>query len=93
MFVAFQIEQDFRLMFGEVTSNKFLERWPTTFKRKIIEESHGLVPTSELLDLMRNAESADEVENGILIFIVGAHHVFSEWYRFLMKCNCGIMST
>ncbi|KAL7827661.1 hypothetical protein SRHO_G00333790 [Serrasalmus rhombeus] len=58
------IEQDFRLMFGEVTSNKFLERWPTTFKRKVMEESHGLVPTTELLDLMRNAESAVEVENG-----------------------------
>ncbi|KAL7877266.1 hypothetical protein SRHO_G00039090 [Serrasalmus rhombeus] len=58
------IEQDFRLMFGEVTSNKFLERWPTTFKRKVMEESHGLKPTTELLDLMRNAESVVEVENG-----------------------------
>ncbi|KAL6454885.1 hypothetical protein MHYP_G00363320 [Metynnis hypsauchen] len=46
------IEQDFRLMFDEVTSNKFLERWPTTFKRKVMEKSHGLVPTTELLNLM-----------------------------------------
>ncbi|KAL7857977.1 hypothetical protein AOLI_G00180790 [Acnodon oligacanthus] len=29
-----------------------------------MEESHGLVPATELLDLMRNAESAVEVENG-----------------------------
>ncbi|KAL7882948.1 hypothetical protein SRHO_G00006060 [Serrasalmus rhombeus] len=58
------MEQDFRLMFDEVTSNKFLERWPTTFKRKVMEESHGLVPTTDLLDLMRNTESAVEVENG-----------------------------
>ncbi|XP_045067959.1 uncharacterized protein LOC121555062 [Coregonus clupeaformis] len=58
------IEQDFRLLFGEATANKFLEKWPTTFKAKVIKESHGLVSTTELLDLMRNAESAAEVENG-----------------------------
>ncbi|XP_030279373.1 uncharacterized protein LOC115585259 isoform X2 [Sparus aurata] len=58
------IEQDFRLQFGEVTANKFLERWPTNFKAKVVKESHGLVPTTELLELMCNAESAAEVENG-----------------------------
>ncbi|XP_034757289.1 uncharacterized protein LOC117962231 [Etheostoma cragini] len=58
------IEQDFRLLFGEATANKFLEKWPTTFKAKVIKESHGLVPTTELLDLMRNADLAAEVENG-----------------------------
>ncbi|XP_045072438.1 uncharacterized protein LOC121558142 [Coregonus clupeaformis] len=58
------IEQDFRLLFGEATANKFLGKWPTTFKAKVIKESHGLVSTTELLDLMRNAESAAEVENG-----------------------------
>ncbi|XP_076132518.1 uncharacterized protein LOC143139258 [Alosa pseudoharengus] len=58
------VEQDFRLLFGETTANKFLERWPTTFKAKVIKESHGLVPTTELLDLMHNAESAAQVENG-----------------------------
>lgn len=64
MCVTLQIEQDFRLLFGEATANKFLEKWPTTFKAKVIKESHGLVSTTELLDLMRNAESAAEVENG-----------------------------
>ncbi|XP_076733107.1 uncharacterized protein LOC112431838 [Maylandia zebra] len=58
------IEQDFRLLFDEVTANKFLERWPIDLKSKIVKESHGLVPTSELLELMCNAESATEVENG-----------------------------
>ncbi|CAI5670013.1 unnamed protein product [Oreochromis niloticus] len=57
-------EQDFRLLFDEVTANKFLERWPIDLKSKILKESHGLVPTSELLKLMCNAESATEVENG-----------------------------
>jgi len=75
MCVTLQIEQDFRLLFGEATANKFLEKWPTTFKAKVIKEIHGLVPTTELLDLMRNAESAAEVENGmngtVLLLIVG----------------------
>ncbi|GAA6066085.1 uncharacterized protein LOC113118512, partial [Tachysurus ichikawai] len=59
-----RIEQDFRFLFGDATANKFSEKWPPTFKATVIQESHGLVPTTELLDLMRNAESAAEVENG-----------------------------
>ena len=62
---ALQIEQDFRLLFGEATANKFLEKWPTNLKTKVITESRGLVPTTELLDLMRNAESTAVVENGM----------------------------
>lgn len=58
------IEQDFRLLFGELTANKFLEKWPTSLKAKVITESQGLVPSTELLDLMRNAESTVVVENG-----------------------------
>ncbi|XP_043960385.1 uncharacterized protein LOC122824168 [Gambusia affinis] len=58
------IEQDFRLLFGEGTANKVLEKWPTSLKSKVIKESHGLVPTTELLDLLRNAELAAEAENG-----------------------------
>eukprot|EP00064_Thunnus_orientalis_P018274 superscaffoldBa00004156_g18369 len=58
------IEQDFRLLFGEVTAHKFLERWPTDFRAKVVKESHALVSTTEFLGLMHNAESAAEVENG-----------------------------
>nr|XP_043888719.1 uncharacterized protein LOC122773835 isoform X1 [Solea senegalensis] len=65
------IEQDFRLLFGEATANKFLEKWPTNLKRKVITESHGLVPTTELLDLMRNAESTAEIENDDVCWSVG----------------------
>ena len=63
-FFKLQIEQDFRVMFGEQTANKFMERWPTTFKAGVIKESHGLVPSTDLLDLMRNAETSTEVEKG-----------------------------
>ncbi|KAK6321366.1 hypothetical protein J4Q44_G00083420 [Coregonus suidteri] len=59
------IEQDFRLLFGEATANKFLEKWPTTFKAKVIKESHGLVFHHRTLGFdAHNAESAAEVENG-----------------------------
>ncbi|XP_039463414.1 uncharacterized protein LOC116316415 isoform X1 [Oreochromis aureus] len=58
------IEQDFRLLFCEATASKFLERWPINLKAKVVKESQGLVPTSELLELMCNAESGTEVENG-----------------------------
>lgn len=70
---ALQIEQDFRLLFGEVTANKFLERWPTDFRAKVVKESHGLVPTTELLGLMHNAESAAEVENGMTGTVFNHH--------------------
>ena len=33
-----KIEQDFVELFGEATSNKFKERWPTAFKDKIIAQ-------------------------------------------------------
>lgn len=29
-----QIEQDFRLLFGELTANVSLEKWPTSIKQK-----------------------------------------------------------
>nr|XP_061841665.1 uncharacterized protein LOC133622749 isoform X1 [Nerophis lumbriciformis] len=58
------IEQDFRLLFGEVTANKLLETWSNGLKAKIVRESHGLVPTTEVLELMCNAKSGADTENG-----------------------------
>ncbi|XP_029547342.1 uncharacterized protein LOC115149023 isoform X2 [Salmo trutta] len=55
------IEQDFVLLFGEGTSVKFLERWPTTFKEKIIILSKTLSKATqgaELQELIQMAESA-----------------------------------
>ncbi|KAK6316930.1 hypothetical protein J4Q44_G00123300 [Coregonus suidteri] len=56
-----KIEQDFVLLFGEGTSAKFLERWPTTFKQKIIMLSKTLSKATqgaELQELIQMAESA-----------------------------------
>ncbi|XP_057184180.1 uncharacterized protein LOC130550703 [Triplophysa rosa] len=52
------IELDFVLIFGEKTSAKFLERWPTTFMQKAIQQSKGLHFSQDLQDLIDSAESA-----------------------------------
>ncbi|XP_030576815.1 uncharacterized protein LOC115773972 [Archocentrus centrarchus] len=58
------IEQDFTLMFNEVISAKFLEKWPTIYKQKVLEQSRGLTQSDDLQCLLQNAEGTTEVENG-----------------------------
>ncbi|XP_005464402.1 uncharacterized protein LOC100708577 [Oreochromis niloticus] len=58
------IEQDFTLMFDEATSAKFLEKWPTVYKQKVLEQSRGLTQSDDLQYLAQNAECTIEVENG-----------------------------
>ncbi|KAJ7995787.1 hypothetical protein DPEC_G00248210 [Dallia pectoralis] len=57
------IEQDFTQLFGRVISAKFLERWPTAFKHKIVSQSKCLHPSPDLQELIDAAESA--VNDGI----------------------------
>ncbi|KAM7380027.1 hypothetical protein PAMP_003354 [Pampus punctatissimus] len=55
----------FSLIFGDDISAKFLEKWPTHYKQKVLEQSCGLTQTRDLEDLLRNAESTtEEVEDG-----------------------------
>ncbi|KAF6719136.1 hypothetical protein FQA47_013125, partial [Oryzias melastigma] len=58
------IEQDFTLMFDEAISAKFLEKWPTIFKQKVLEQSRGLTQSEDLQYLLQNAQGPTEVENG-----------------------------
>ncbi|KAI4832135.1 hypothetical protein KUCAC02_015112 [Chaenocephalus aceratus] len=58
------IEQDFNLLFGDITSAKFLEKWPTVYKKKVLDQTRGLTQTGDLQDLVQNAGSTTEVENG-----------------------------
>lgn len=53
-------------MFDDATSAKFLEKRPTIYKQKILEQSRGLTQTAELQDLVQNAESTTEMENGMV---------------------------
>ncbi|KAI2644933.1 hypothetical protein H4Q32_026114 [Labeo rohita] len=57
------IELDFACLFGEKTAAKFLERWPTTFMQKVIQQSKGLNSSQELQDLIHCAESAVDTES------------------------------
>nr|XP_043878136.1 uncharacterized protein LOC122766935 isoform X2 [Solea senegalensis] len=50
------VEQDFVLMFGEGVSDKFLEQWPGTFKKKIIQQCRKLPNISELEELLLAAD-------------------------------------
>ncbi len=54
------MEQDFVLMFGEDVSGKFLEKWTTTFKKKIIEQCRKLPSTIELEDLLLAADTPED---------------------------------
>lgn len=51
------VEQDFVLMFGEDTSDKLLEKWPTTFKKKIIKQC-------SIRELDEHLLAADPSEDG-----------------------------
>ncbi|KAK9528105.1 hypothetical protein VZT92_014598 [Zoarces viviparus] len=62
--IAGLIDQDFGLMFGDAAATKFLERWPTIYKQKVLKQSRGLTQTADLQDLVRNAECTTDVENG-----------------------------
>ncbi|XP_039599342.1 uncharacterized protein LOC120522481 isoform X2 [Polypterus senegalus] len=57
------IELDFACLFGKKTAAKFLERWPTTFMQKVIQQSKGLNSSQELQDLIHCAESAVDTES------------------------------
>ncbi|XP_055016287.1 uncharacterized protein LOC129410991 [Boleophthalmus pectinirostris] len=60
------IEQDFVLMFGEdvSVSGKFLEKWPTMFKEKIIKQCRKLPSTTELNDLLLAADPQEDDADG-----------------------------
>ncbi|XP_037312876.2 uncharacterized protein LOC119200255 isoform X2 [Pungitius pungitius] len=57
------IDQDFGLMFGDAAT-KFLERWPTVYKQKVLEQSQGLTQTADLQELLQNAQCTSDLENG-----------------------------
>ncbi|KAM8729083.1 uncharacterized protein AB9X84_026424 [Acanthopagrus schlegelii] len=56
------VEQDFILLFGENVASKFLERWPTTFKQKVIQQCKALPTSSELEELIHSAEATSYEE-------------------------------
>lgn len=55
-----QIEQDFSQIFGENISEKFISKWPTFFKPKVIAECRRIPLTIYLKELLDTLEPADE---------------------------------
>ncbi|XP_013856450.1 uncharacterized protein LOC106512362, partial [Austrofundulus limnaeus] len=56
------IDQDFILEFGEDIASRFLERWPTFFKQKVIQLSKTLPTSNDLEELINCAEGASSEE-------------------------------
>ena len=61
----YQILQDFLMMFGAETASRFLEKWNTSFKDKVIQEARTLRETSLLKKQLKSAlneesDTADE---------------------------------
>ncbi|XP_061922957.1 uncharacterized protein LOC133662807 isoform X3 [Entelurus aequoreus] len=54
------VEQDFVLMFGENVSGKFVEKWPTTLKKKIIKQCRKLPSIAELEELLMAADPPED---------------------------------
>ncbi|XP_078793026.1 uncharacterized protein LOC144981306 [Oryzias latipes] len=61
------IEQDFILQFRDEVAAKFLERWPTVFKQKDIQQSKALPSSSNLEDLIYCAEATSLQEEDDII--------------------------
>ena len=62
------------LLFGQSASAKFLERWPTSFKDKVIQQSKGLSHSSEAQKLIEAAEMTLE-ENQDEMDLFGMLHI------------------
>ncbi|XP_030591298.1 uncharacterized protein LOC115784280 [Archocentrus centrarchus] len=56
------IEQDFILEFGEDVATRFLERWLTVFKHKVIQQSKTLPTSTDLEEVIYCAEGASSEE-------------------------------
>lgn len=66
-------------MFGDATAAKFLEKWPTVYKQKVLKQSRSLISTSEIQDLVQNAESSSDIEDGIQNFYITEHGFLIMW--------------
>lgn len=73
-----QVEQDFLLMFGEGVSGKLLERWPTTFKKKIIQQCRKLPAICEIEELLLAADPPED--NSEAVFDFGKFEDAIEWH-------------
>lgn len=56
----FKIEQDFTMLFGKEVSGKFLAKWPTFFKPRIIADCKNLPGSLHVDELLLSAQQESD---------------------------------
>lgn len=56
----FKIDQDFVMLFGEEVSGRFLAKWPTFFKPRVIADCKDLPQSTHVEDLLLSAQEESD---------------------------------
>ena len=64
VYLCLKIDQDFSLMFGDEVSGKFLAKWPSYFKPKVIRESQSLPFSLHVEELRAGCNPETENDHG-----------------------------
>lgn len=59
-YFVFKIDQDFNMLFGDEVTGKFLAKWPTFFKPRIIAECKNLPQSVHVDDLLLSAQQESD---------------------------------
>ncbi|KAK7899561.1 hypothetical protein WMY93_020414 [Mugilogobius chulae] len=54
------IDQDFIMLFGEEVSGKFLSKWPTFFKPRVVAECKNLPANAHVSELLLSVQDSDD---------------------------------
>lgn len=73
-----KIDQDFAMMFGDEMSSRFLAKWPTFFKPRVITDCKALSPNQYVEELLLAIEPRPEEMFGEWNFLFPIY-----FYRFL----------
>lgn len=57
---VFKIDQDFTMLFGEEVSGKFLAKWPTFFKPRVIADCKNLPQSARVDELLLSAQQESD---------------------------------
>ena len=63
-YFVFKIDQDFNMLFGDEVTGKFLAKWPTFFKPKVIAECKNLPRSVHVDDLLLSAQQESDDDDG-----------------------------
>ncbi|KAL7866045.1 hypothetical protein SRHO_G00112920 [Serrasalmus rhombeus] len=89
------VAQDFTLRFGEEVSGRFLAKWPTIFKPKIIADCKTIHSNSQVDDLLALAlqesdHAFDELFKAHFVFAVSYDEALNNFFTFIQTTVYGI---